>query len=193
MAGLRCRAAERCGVELWLKRIGAQRRHVPSWQRTSVRSIFSGLNNERTHVRCYSINQNQHRLRRFAQKRNLRHSAKSADKTSHSECVAADVSRLKLLPRRNNERTHVRCYSINQNQRRLRRFTPKRNLRHSVKSAEKTSHSECVAADVSRLKLLPRRNNGRTHVRCYSTNQNQHHLRRFTQKRNLRHSVLCRK
>ena len=28
----------------------------------------------------------------------------------HSECVAAGVSRLKLLPRRNNERTHVRCH-----------------------------------------------------------------------------------
>jgi len=40
-------------------------------------------------------------------------SAKSADKTSHSECVAADVSRLKLLSRRNNERTHVRCYDGN--------------------------------------------------------------------------------
>jgi hypothetical protein len=26
--------------------------------------------------------------------------------------VAADVSRLKLLTRRNNERTHVRCYGI---------------------------------------------------------------------------------
>ena len=31
----------------------------------------------------------------------------------HSECVAADVSRLKLLSRRNNERTHVRCYDWN--------------------------------------------------------------------------------
>ncbi len=28
----------------------------------------------------------------------------------HSECAAADVSRLKLLSRRNNERTDVRCY-----------------------------------------------------------------------------------
>jgi hypothetical protein len=28
----------------------------------------------------------------------------------HSECVAAGVSRLKLLPRRNNERTDVRCH-----------------------------------------------------------------------------------
>jgi hypothetical protein len=30
----------------------------------------------------------------------------------HSECVAADVSRLKFLSRRNHERTDIRCYGF---------------------------------------------------------------------------------
>ena len=31
----------------------------------------------------------------------------------NSDAVAADVSRLKLFPRRNNERTDVHCYNWN--------------------------------------------------------------------------------
>ena len=49
----------------------------------------------------------------------------------HSECVAADVSRLKLPPRRNNERTDVRCYDWKLGVGRAR---------HSVRAAVNSPH-----------------------------------------------------
>src|SRR6266542_2836517 len=96
--------------------------------------------------------------------------------TEFHRCVAADVSRLKLLPqlaksrllRRRSDPAHAGCYERNS----------MATTRQRPRCRGQTEFHRCVAADVSRLKLLPqlaksrllRRRSDPAHAGCYERN-----------------------